>query len=281
MVSYFAIGKFRRIEEGCFRTYPEPLVHPSRTFPTFHDLVYLLEGGWSVSVGGENFELLPGDVIVLPAGTAHRGLGPCMPGTKTFFLHVCPVVGDTIDGEPPRGDGIARLPLTTLIHCQGNDMIRELFDAIAAYRAADTPARDEAISAILQTLITFLNQACRTVTKNQELIASALSVMKAFPSRFFTEQDMADRLFVSPKTLRALFKNRFGKTFYQYQLDTKLSQVCVCLIETPDRCLRVVADELGFADEFHLSKAFKRRYGLSPAAYRRSAAGTALPARSR
>ena len=73
----------------------------------------------------------------------------------------------------------------------------------------------------------------------------------------------------SGKTLRLSFLSRFGKTFYQYQLDSKLGQVCIYLLEYPNMRLNEIAYILGFCDEFHMSKVFKKKYGVSPNLYRK------------
>lgn len=53
----------------------------------------------------------------------------------------------------------------------------------------------------------------------------------------------------------------------QYRLARRIDRAALRLRED-DVPLRVVAEELGFCDEFHFSKLFKRRTGLAPTAYR-------------
>ena len=54
----------------------------------------------------------------------------------------------------------------------------------------------------------------------------------------------------------------------QYQQRYKLEQAAQMLLLYPDMPLAAVAENLGFCDEFHLSRVFKQRYGLSPRSYR-------------
>jgi two-component system response regulator YesN len=44
-------------------------------------------------------------------------------------------------------------------------------------------------------------------------------------------------------------------------------------LQADDAPLKEIAAELGFCDEFHFSKLFKRRTGLSPSAYRTQVLG--------
>ena len=80
---------------------------------------------------------------------------------------------------------------------------------------------------------------------------------------------MSKLIYISGKTLRSSFFSRFGKTFYQYQLDSKLSQVCIYLQDYPNMRLNEIAYILGFCDEFHMSKVFKKKYGVSPNQYKK------------
>lgn len=273
MVTYYSIGKFRRLDQAGFVHYTIPTMHPKRTFPVYHDIVYMDCGRWNITCGDEDYDVFKGDVFVLPAGIPHYSKCPCSAGTKTFFIHMLPVTGDNIGGEPP-ADGIARLPISTLIHCQSNNIIRSLFEEIWLLSTTDKPEKNEMLSAMLQTLLSMLYQCDSVGTSHSfDIISKCIDIMKDEQNVIFKEADMAKRLFVSGKTLRSNFLHRFGKTFYQYQLDSKLAQVCVQLIEHPNIKLSEIAYTFGFCDEFHLSKVFKKKYGISPNQYRKKQQG--------
>ena len=53
-------------------------------------------------------------------------------------------------------------------------------------------------------------------------------------------------------------------------METKLEMVRDFLIHQPDAKLHEAALNFGFYDEFHLSKAFKKQYGVSPSKFRAS-----------
>ena len=85
-----------------------------------------------------------------------------------------------------------------------------------------------------------------------------------------TGGELAAAAYVSERTLRNRFLRLYGKTPHQYQMERKLQGVRQMLMDFPAMPLREVAGNYGFCDEFHLSKAFKSAFGLSPAAYRRN-----------
>lgn len=67
------------------------------------------------------------------------------------------------------------------------------------------------------------------------------------------------------------FRKRFaelkGVPPARYRLLRLVDQACL-LLTKDERPLRAIAAQLGFCDEFHFSKVFKQRTGLSPSAYR-------------
>ena len=269
MLASFSVTQPRTLFGGSYTFYQNPFAHPSRVNPNFHDFVYMIHGKWDVNLNGELYSFEDRDVVILPAGLRYGGAANCSPGTKTFYFHVFPVPGDSI-APAPEDDGIVRFTLPTVIHCGSNVIIPQLFEEIALLAGSSRPDRDASATALIHSLIFFLAQVSVTnAYRNQDLIGSILHRMRHAPDRFFKETEIAAEQFVSVKTLRAVFLQRFGKTFYQYQLESKLSKVCLMLQNQPNIRLKTVAAELGFCDEFHLSKVFKRVYGISPSEYRR------------
>ncbi|PRX73663.1 helix-turn-helix protein [Cohnella sp. SGD-V74] len=63
------------------------------------------------------------------------------------------------------------------------------------------------------------------------------------------------------------FREMTGTSPTRYMLELKLASAKVSL-ETTSLSVKEIADALGFYDEFHFSRTFKRHYGVSPRAYR-------------
>jgi len=66
----------------------------------------------------------------------------------------------------------------------------------------------------------------------------------------------------------AAFRNTFGRPPHQWLLLQRLERAKL-LIATTNHALSVIAIEIGFADQSHLTRIFSRHIGLSPAAWRR------------
>ncbi|WP_171686776.1 helix-turn-helix transcriptional regulator [Paenibacillus planticolens] len=73
---------------------------------------------------------------------------------------------------------------------------------------------------------------------------------------------------LSRTTFFSRFRSITGQSPSDYILNLKLESAKVSL-ETTNVSLKEIAAHLQFYDEFHFSKLFKRKYGLSPSAFRR------------
>lgn len=260
----FALNTWRQITDAVELTYNNGALHPNRDKPTFHDFVYMTEGFWDFTLDGVTYDVCPGDVFILPAGTVYTGVSPCTPGTKNTFIHTTFAEGDRRCGAAEKG-GASSIRLNPVIHCQNDPMVKDLFDEIQLTHASDMAQKEQIQSVLFQALLCYLYRCDRkTIVRNHDIVDESLAILKQSPHMFYKESEIAAMLFVSVKTLRNGFKKRYNKTFYRYQIDYKLEQAFLMLVNHPDIKVYEVAYELGFCDEFHLSKAFKNKFGISP-----------------
>ena len=63
----------------------------------YHDLIYLVDGGWSFIESEKEYSLHKDDVLLLASGRHHFNKLPCLPGTRTFCLHISCEPSDTAE----------------------------------------------------------------------------------------------------------------------------------------------------------------------------------------
>lgn len=66
---------------------------------------------------------------------------------------------------------------------------------------------------------------------------------------------------------RKAFTQRMGEPPGQYRIRRRMERACALLLSS-DRPIGAVADDLGYASPYEFSAQFRRRFGLSPSAYR-------------
>lgn len=256
MITYLAPGRSRRMTAANFAFYPEATLHPDRIMKD-HDFVFLLEGRWEICQDGQVYLLEPGDVLHLAAGRHHYGETPCLPGTRTMYLHMS---ADPADGTPD--PGFPAIPTLTKASSPG---LRRDFEGIISTCFSRSSLRDVRISALADLLLCDLAQAGMDAA-GQWPVSAVRAILISHPEINYTAADLAARLGLTERSLRYLFREACGIPLHRYQLDLRLDMAHQLLDSEPDRTLSDVAETFGFTDAFHLSHAYKRRFGRSPKA---------------
>ncbi|WP_312382522.1 helix-turn-helix transcriptional regulator [Atlantibacter subterraneus] len=96
-------------------------------------------------------------------------------------------------------------------------------------------------------------------------IEKLLSVLHSDLQKNWSVAEMALKMQCSEQYLRRLFLRYTGKTPKEYYLDARLD-LAHSLLKQEGQTVGKVADMLNFFDAFHFSKAFKRRFNVSPSA---------------
>jgi AraC family transcriptional regulator, transcriptional activator of the genes for pyochelin and ferripyochelin receptors len=82
-----------------------------------------------------------------------------------------------------------------------------------------------------------------------------------------TLKDLAQQAQLNERTLNEGFQQMFGTTVFRYLHEHRL-EVARQLLATGDLRIEEVAQQVGFAHRGYFAKAFRKKFGLSPKAYR-------------
>lgn len=86
-------------------------------------------------------------------------------------------------------------------------------------------------------------------------------------NRNITCRELAGQVFLSTRQLNRIVRDKTGLSVHDFILAFRLKKARELMEETGLKLSRI-AEQTGFSSEFHLSSAFKKRTGLSPAAFR-------------
>ena len=109
-------------------------------------------------------------------------------------------------------------------------------------------------------------------------LARAIGAVHRDPARSWTVGDLASEAGMSRSSFAELFRSRVGCTPMAYAADWRL-QLAASRLRTDSLSIGGVAAASGYGSESALGAAFRRRFGTSPARYRREARAAAVTGR--
>lgn len=160
------------------------------------------------------------------------------------------------------------IPLYTFIECvqqsEYQSFFHEMVRELGEYHQADMH--------IVQNLFeNWLRKIHRSMHVRDTNDTRLLQVKRFIDARYAEEitlQDLADEAGMSASHFSSTFKKQFNSTPMDFVIHRRLEEACYLL---GDHMLRIkeIAQRVGYEDEFHFSRLFKKKYGVSPKFYRK------------
>ncbi|MFI0396936.1 helix-turn-helix domain-containing protein [Paracoccus jiaweipingae] len=132
------------------------------------------------------------------------------------------------------------------------------------------------VDAVSRGLIVHLLRNYATVRTREADAKGALTVSQQRRIRGYIEEHLSEpldlarlagTLSMTPCLFARHFKASFGVPPYAYVMDRRLTQA-QALLRRPAVPIKQIAADCGFADQAHLTRLFRREYGVPPAQYR-------------
>ncbi len=247
---------------------PEMRVQHSHTYA---ELFCALSGSLTVRVGGNDFCLTKGQMLLVPAGMEHRKLSADGEWSSFgFSLSRCGEEGGMLRRRLERLEGCE-----TPMFLPGG-LVTGLEETVRAL--AVRPRCIDSMPALRMMLL--LADISEALADGEKIPADRLndlsrdSRLDYLLSECFTENitaaEAARQLHISERQLNRLATGRYGISFgraMQRQRMISASQ----LLASGNQTVEEIAARCGYLNKFSFHRAFKAYFGLTPAAYRKKA----------
>jgi AraC-like DNA-binding protein len=303
--------KSRCTAPWCLHTPPStaflPYVAPGAThIIEFH---HISEGTAYVRVGEETTPLTAGDIVMIPHGDPHvmgSGLGgtvidgaKAMPDLMSGELFLAQFGGGgentglvcgylACDGELIK-PVLAGLPRAVRVNFRA-DASGEWFEKTLRHAEEQAAARAPGSDVILAHLaeVLFAEVLRRYLLSLPEgrtgwlagagdpAVGRALAELHQRPAHAWTLDELAHAVGVSRSVLSERFTRYLGQAPMSYLADWRL-EIGAEALRTTSRSVQRVANDIGYESEAAFNRAFKRRFELPPARYRRDWRAQAKP----
>ena len=106
-------------------------------------------------------------------------------------------------------------------------------------------------------------------TEKDREIERAIQIIRSNPAKPPSLEELAQQMNMSVSSLSHRFKKFTGMPPAQYALQFRLECVLILLADMDAPDMESIAEMCGFANRYHLSKQFKKHYGMAPGQMRR------------
>lgn len=210
---------------------------------------------------GFSCDLEPGDLLVLFPEVGHR-YGPRRGG----YWHELFVVFEGAAFDLWRAQGVLR-PEAPHVRLGRADYWRQRLKAVLWQDAG--PGRTGALGRLcrFQEILAEMLEDPQRGGKDAWL-ERASALLQAHVAERADYPALSAELGMSYEGFRKRFTREAGVSPGRYLMQRRMQRACDLLVGEP-LSVRAVGQELGFFDEFHFSKQFKRSVGMTPAAFRK------------
>ncbi|WP_087065476.1 helix-turn-helix domain-containing protein [Intestinibacillus massiliensis] len=256
------------VDENYHKQHPQ-LIHQ-------HDasleLFYVMQGSGFYGVGGQQYALHPGNLVICNAGTLH--------GESSFLAHTmqsyCCVLRDlSVPGLPQNCLSAASAPPVLDFYNQGREAIEHLILALHSLYG-QAPDNHQVCELLANGLLNLVYQEVRKQDaaadpdrrRTEELIHFITDYLDEHYAESFSLQDLGEYFHMSHYYLAHIFKAEVGLSPMRYVLHRKIGEAQNLLMNT-EIPIGEISEMLGFTDNCHFSTMFKRYIGTTPTQYRR------------
>ena len=258
---------------SCHSTYNRKL-----HFHDFYELSLIYEGESDFLVNGEQIKVLPGTIHMVTPSDYHMQMTE---EGQTFrylnFIFTSDLLDDKLAMVLEDHTHPICLKLdeeqTKKIFSFANELLAE-YESLAS--DAPSPFCEELIERGIEFLCILIARSLPQgdSSENDHLlpIRQALSIIRREYRRTLILQEVAEKVYLSSAYFSQLFHKTVGVSFSAYLTDYRL-QIASRYLSSDTLPLKEVAPLCGFPTFPYFSAAFKKRFGISPSAYRKKING--------
>ncbi|MBN1865508.1 MAG: helix-turn-helix transcriptional regulator [Victivallales bacterium] len=229
-----------------------------RTFP-FYSIEFVASGKGRLELANEKFSLSPGTIFSYGPGIEHRITTFESSPLQKHFVNFA--------GRAAKKTLLATRILGKVLFSSEPNQILDSFNEITRYGLSQSSCSEEILSGLVKLLtLKIADTAIRTRDIHSASFGTyqrCIRIIAERHSSLLTMSEMASRCNVDPAYLCRLFRRFGNQSPYQHLLKAKMNRAAELLL-SPGAMVKEVATGLGFDDQFHFSRSFKRCFGVPP-----------------
>ncbi|SET70329.1 AraC family transcriptional regulator [Paenibacillus sp. NFR01] len=258
--------------------------HFARTFGVY-DLLLVKRGTLYMTEQGTEYEIGPGNLLVLEAGLPHVGHKACSENTEIYWVHFIHygkpahirqeeiswpalLIKGTMEDEVPPSQQRLYMPKFAPVDVEALEPILREMNEIHSRLNTENALR---LHVLLAGLMAQLQAECARLPQPEpavRLARAAAAYLDAHWRQPFQLAGLEEELHFQADYITRCMKQHIGTTPLQYVLHLRLEEAKKLLGGTV-LGMSEIAERVGIHDPNYLTRLFSARFGVTPGAYRR------------
>lgn len=238
---------------------PKTLVAPH--WHEGYEILYIRRGWGEQRINAQVLPFHLGEIVVICPGDIHATEALAPKGCEIDVVHCSEDLLDAYESK--------RAALTSgVLEAQGEGF-EQLFNAIGRYARDTQPGQPLLMAGFAQLLLGALVRSARqnAAPHCSPMIREICDDLRT--AETLSLEQTAKRFGYTPEHLSRKFRAETGVPFHQYCEKLRMRRAAALLQNGPES-LAEIADRLGYCSASSFIRAFKRAYGMTPHAYRRT-----------
>lgn len=259
--------------------------YPIHTHNHF-EIVFIKEGSGTHTINNISFQYRDKDIFILSPGDSH--IFNINSNTKFYFIKFTESLftrGIDIINKKRWIEKIESvllnpnlLPGDIKYEQKDKDKMFQLLDIIIEENYYDKEYKDSIISDTVSIIISLISRNickiyCEKQINNKKDKNRMNDIFSYIQENIYINENLkidniANHLNLSKNYISIFFKKNYGESLQHYILKYRLI-IAENRIRLSDYTISEIAYQLGFSDESHFNKAFKKKYNMNPGEYRK------------
>lgn len=250
-------------------------IHQRRSFG-INVLIYVTAGTLYISSAGRDYEVCPGQYIILRAGEEHFGTKPSEGELSYFWAHFIPAGGiksDENDCEFHR-DNEETCEIPEYGELVASSLMSSMIKRFLVMSTEENGGKGSMADYMMSLMLMEVSR--QNIRKADEIksginpaIYSVCDWIKSNYSRDFRVSEVAARAGYQPDYFSSIFKKNVGVSLTEYTNRIRI-HAAERMLSNPEISIREAAYSCGFPDEKYFMKVFKKYKRVTPTEYRQN-----------
>ncbi len=234
-----------------------------RHYHNLFEIYYITSGTCVYFIDNKSYDLVPGDIILVPEGTIHN--------TEYRSLEHSRILINCSHRFIPAS---VRPMLGQMLYLYRNpdisDEVEDLFMKIEEEYTNSDSMHEDILRCLTHMLFFLLARNLKTrtqISSGHDYIERAIDYLQNNFTSDISLSEIARMSSVTPVHFSRMFKKETGFGFCEYLTILRLQKAESLLSQSPKTSITQIAAECGFADSNYFSVKFKNMYGVSPKSF--------------